>query len=311
MSAIRLPNFFILGAGRSGTTTLYNVLKDHPDVFLPTPKEPTFFSEPFQVIRTPIRYARLFEGAGDAAAIGDASHAYLSHPEAARTLRAFFPDARFVAIFRNPADRALAMYSYMLENGYEVLTPFERALAAEDRRFASERFARRCPHYFWNFMYFRSGCFGEQVARYLDLFPRDRFFFTTLYDLLADTEGVIGELTDFLGIAPMRVGELPRYGSSKGVRSVGLQYVERRLIRPLARRHVPTMATTRSHLNAWNRGTPPTMRPETRANLVERYGPDLALLAELTGVDVLAREAASRAARGQTDPGGDAPVTTS
>src|SRR5829696_6529096 len=105
LPVIRLPNFFILGAGRTGTTTLYNVLKHHPDVFLPTPKEPTFFSEPFQVVRTPIRYASLFEEAGGHRAVGDASHAYLSHPDAARTLRAFFPDARFVVVFRNPADR--------------------------------------------------------------------------------------------------------------------------------------------------------------------------------------------------------------
>ena len=48
---IKLPNFFILGAGRSGTTTLYFILRDHPEIFLPTPKEPSFFSEPFQVIR--------------------------------------------------------------------------------------------------------------------------------------------------------------------------------------------------------------------------------------------------------------------
>lgn len=284
---IRLPNFFILGAGRSGTTTLYFVLRDHPEVFLPTPKEPTFFSEPFQVIRTPIRYAKLFEGAADAKAVGDASHAYLSHPDAAATLRAFFPDARFVVTFRNPADRALAMYSYMLENGYELYPTFERALAAEDRRFASARFARRCPHYFWNFMYYRSGLFGAQVARYLELFGRDRFYFTTLYDLQREPSQVIGEIETFLGVTPTPIGELPRYGSSKGVRSIPLQYAERTVIRRLARRHVWPMPAVHRWVNRWNRGNPPTMRPETREALLERFAPDLALLHELTGIDVL------------------------
>lgn len=302
MSAIRLPNFFILGAGRSGTTTLYNVLKDHPRVFLPTPKEPTFFSAPFQVVRDPIRYASLFEDATDATAIGDASHAYLSHPGAARTLRAFFPDARFVVTFRNPADRALAMYSYMLENGYEPLPTFERALAAEERRFTSAHFAKTCPHYFWNFMYYRSGRFGEQIERYYEEYPRDRFFFTTLYDLQVRTQEVFDGLTAFLGIEPLTIGTLPRYGSSKGVRFIPAQLFERTVLRPLARRHVPLTATTRDRLNRWNRGTPPTMRPETHAALVERYRPDLARLAELTGIDVLAVQAATGQARGSGSP---------
>jgi hypothetical protein len=302
MTPIKLPNFFILGAGRSGTTTLYNVLKDHPQVFLPTPKEPTFFSEPFQVIRTPIRYASLFADADRYAAVGDASHAHLSHPDAAATIRAFFPDAKFVVTFRNPADRALAMYSYMLENGYEPLPTFERALAAEERRFASARFARNCPHYFWNFMYYRSGRFGEQIARYYEHYTRDRFFFTTLYDLQLRTQSVFDDLTTFLGIDPLPIGELPRYGSSKGVRSIPAQLLERKLLRPLARRHVPLTATTRDRLNTWNRGTPPTMRPETHRALVDRFRPDLEHLRTLTGIDVLGVQAAADQSRGVAPP---------
>ncbi len=302
MSTIKLPNFFILGAGRAGTTTLAAVLREHPEIFLSTPKEPTFFSEPFQVTRTPIKYAKLFEGASEFAAVGEASHAYLSHPDAAQTLRAFFPDARFVVMFRNPADRAVAMYSYMLENGYEFHRTFERALAAEDRRFTSPQFARRCPHYFWNFMYFRSGLFGEQVDRYLAQFPRDRFHFTTMYELLRYPAGVLGGIETFLGVTPAPFGELPRHGSSKGIRSIPLQHLERRVIRRLARHDVPLMKTTRAHLNAWNRGRPPTMEPGTRIQLLRDYAPDLAHLTELTGVDLLAIEAADGQAPSAATP---------
>jgi hypothetical protein len=290
---IKLPTFFILGAGRSGTTTLHFVLRDHPEVFLPTPKEPSFFCEPFQVIRNPIRYAGLFREAGDATAVGDSSHAHLTHPQAAETIKAFFPDARFVLIFRNPADRALAMYSYMLENGYEMHRTFERALAAEDERYASERFARHCPHSFWNFMYFRSGLFGEQVERYLGHYPRDRFHITTLYDLQADPDRVLGDIEEFIGVARRQHRELPRYGSSKGVRSIPLQVLERSVIRKLARRRVPLMEQARRQINTKNRGGRPTMAPGTREILIERYRPDLALLTELTGIDVLASEQAA------------------
>ena len=305
MSTIKLPNFFILGAGRSGTTTLAAVLRDHPEIFFSTPKEPTFFSEPFQVTRTPIKYAKLFDGAAGFDAVGEASHAYLSHPDAAQTLRAFFPDARFIVMFRNPADRALAMYSYMLENGYELHRSFERALAVEDRRFASARFARDCPHYFWNFMYFRSGLFGEQVERYLTLFPRDQFLFTTLYDLHREPNSVLGDIETFLGVTPLEVAALPRYGSSKGIRSIPVQYVERTMVRRLARHNVPTMATARRRMIEWNRGTPPTMRPETHSLLLNRFATDLAHLRDLTGIDVLEIQA-------RTDHTGDPdlPATT-
>jgi hypothetical protein len=292
--SIKLPTFFILGAGRSGTTTLYFELREHPDVFLPTPKEPSFFCEPFQVTRTPIRYARLFEGAGDAVAVGDASHAHLTHPDAARTIRAFFPDARFVLIFRHPADRALAMYSYMLENGYEHHRTFEQALAAEDARYRSERFARHCPHSFWNFMYFRSGLFGEQVARYLDEYPPDRFLFTTLYRLQADPDRVLGDIEEFIGVTRRPHGELGRYGSSKGVRSVPLQLLERTVVRRLARRHVPLMEPARVRINRWNRGRRPVMAAGTHAALEARYVPDLARLRDLTGIDLLAEHRAAR-----------------
>ncbi len=291
---IQLPNFFILGAGRSGTTTLAAVLRAHPGIFMSTPKEPTFFSEPFQVTRNPIRYASLFRGAGAATAVGEASHAYLTHPEAAATLHAFFPNARFIAIFRNPVDRALAMYSYMLENGYEILPTFERALAAEDRRYGSARFVRTCPHSFWNFMYYRSGRFGEQVERYLDLFPRDRFLFTTLYDLHARPAATLASVHEFLGVSPQVVAELPRLGSSKGIKSIPAQYLERTVLRRLARHGVPMAAPLRDRLNQWNRGLPPTMLDETRSALAEKYQPDLQRLTALTGIDVLGAQAATR-----------------
>jgi hypothetical protein len=145
-------------------------------------------------------------------------------------------------------------------------------------------------------MYFRSGLFGEQVGRYLDRFPRERFFFTTLYDLHRDPATTVAAVQTFLGVEPDPVDVLPRYGSSKGVRSIPLQLLERMVVRKLGRRHVPLMASARTRINAWNVGSPPTMRPETHAALLERYAPDLDRLRTLTGVDVLAAQERAREA---------------
>lgn len=284
---VRLPNFFVLGAGRCGTTTVSEMLRAHPHVFLSKPKEPTFFCEPFQVVRNPLHYVSLFDNAGDAVAVGEASHAYLSHPGAARALRAFFPDARFVVILRDPVERALSLYLFMLGHGYEWFVPFERALAAEDWRLTSRRFARRCPQYFWNFMYVRSGMFGQQVQRYLDLFPRERFFITTLQELLADPARVIGDMHEFLGVVRRPPPMLPRPNMSRIVRSPTLAWSSRFLLGPRSGRLGQRIAR---RIREWNvvAGASPRLRQETRDMLDDRYVDDLALLRRLTGVGVTA-----------------------
>ena len=282
-----LPNFFILGAGRSGTTSLSVLLRRHPDIFIPEIKEPSFFAESFQWIRSPVRYAEQYAGA-DEQLRGDASHIYIEDPTSAPTLKAFAPDARFVIVLRNPADRARALYSYMVEHGQEILPTLDKALAAEDRRFHSERFRRTCAGSFWNYMYFRSGLYAEQIERYFDLFPRERFFMTTLPDLINDPNGSVGAMLAFLGADPMAVEGFPRDGTSKGVRSTLAQVATRKYVRPLAKRGVPGASSAQAWLAQKNRAEPPVMLPATREALMNRFEPDLARLAEMTGIDLRA-----------------------
>jgi hypothetical protein len=285
---VSLPTFFVLGAGRSGTTSLTRVLRSHPQVFIPDIKEPSFFAESFQWVRSPVRYADLYASATEHAR-GDASHIYLEDPSSARTLKAFTPEARFVVVLRHPADRALALYSFMVEHGYEVLPTFERALRAEDRRWRSARFRRSCPQSFWNFMYFRSGLYAEQLERYFELFPRDRLFITTLDAMTENPGDTLAALHRFLGVDPVPVPALPRDGTSKGVRMTGVQVASRVLLRPLARRRIPGAAEGIERLARWNRAPKPTMQQHTRAYLAQRYEPDLRRLRELTGIDFLSR----------------------
>ena len=284
---VRLPNFFILGAGRCGTTSLAMTLSRHPDVFIPAIKEPSFFASSFQWVKDPAGYVRLYEPAGGAAAVGDASHIYLEDPESPRVLQAFFPEARFVLVFRHPADRALGLYAHMVEGGYEMHRSFERALDAEDRRFHSRWFRRRCRQSFWNYMYVRSGLFGEQVQRYFEHFDREQFWFTTLDRLVSEPAKTICDLHRFVGVEPVEVEELPRDGTSKGTRSQIVAYAQQRLLRPLERRTGFPGEAVRTRLSRWNRdGDRPTMQPETRLRLQERFEPDLRLLRDLTGIDL-------------------------
>lgn len=289
-SQVNLPNFFILGAGRSGTTSLTRALNLHPDVFIPSIKEPSFFASSFQWVKDPARYVSLYEGASTATAVGDASHIYLEDPESPRILQAFFPDARFVLVFRHPADRALGLYADMVKGGYEIHRTFEAALAAEDRRYYSRRFRQNCPQSFWNYMYVRSGLFGEQMARYLNHFEREQFWFTTLRDLIHEPTDVIRSLCDHLGLDAIELNEFPRDGTSKGTRSITIQYLDRRMMRPLARRIGAPAQTLSTRLNRWNRlAMKPEMLPGTRERLERLFEADLTLLNQLTGIDLRRR----------------------
>ena len=182
-----VPNLFILGAGKCGTTSLHVLLGRHPDVHLNAVKEPTFFCSYFQVIKNPVEYFRLFDSNKKYRV--DSSHAYMSNPETPPILSALFPAAKFIVIMRSPKQRAYSLYRHMRrflhEDGlpYENLSTFEEALNAESDRFNSIKFAQDCRHYFWNFMYCNSTFYDVQLQRYLRLYDIRQFHFLTLAEL--------------------------------------------------------------------------------------------------------------------------------
>lgn len=208
------PNFFLLGAGRCGSTSLFEMLRQHPQIFMPATKEPTFFCSHFQVVKDPISYFRLFDGASGAIAVGEGSHAYLSNPETPAVLRLLFPDARFILIFRNPTNRARSLYQWMRAQRLEPLESFEAALEAEARRFDDPEFLTRCPQYFWNYMYVRSSYYHVQWERYLQQYPRERFFVLSLAELASDPRRWMSRIYEFLGVSASFVPNVAHMGAS-------------------------------------------------------------------------------------------------
>lgn len=263
------------------------MLREHPDIFFSDPKEPSFFCRPFQVVRDPISYAELFEDAGDATAVGDASHVHFSHPDAARAIRAFFPAARFVLILRNPADRAHSLYCWATIKGYERHGSFEAALKAEDRRANDPTVLDNPFVYAGNLMYFRSGLFGEQLQRYLQHFPISAFHVTTLDRLARQPDATLAGVCEFLGVGPISVTHSLRANPSYGVRSAPLQWLARSAHGQLNRWGVPGTEKALRLVQRYNRRPEPIpMRESTRSELLERYCEDLKLLRRLTGVDL-------------------------
>jgi len=275
-----LPNFFILGAGKCGTTSLYHYLKNHPDIYLSPVKEPCFFCETFQIIKNPVDYARLFDAAGTKTLIGEASHVYFTNPSSAGTLRQFFPDAKFILILRHPADRAYSLYHHMRRYGYETLGTFEKALSAEEKRVSSEFFRRHCNQYLYNFFYFRSGLFGEQVERYFSLFSRSQFHIVTLAQLMERPLPTIEGIYKFLDVREDFKPEIKVFNKGETSRWPLLQNsLNLKLRRPQWLRRIGLNFSRKYNLMEIS-----PMSPETRQQLCDRYQPDLEKLHGLTGI---------------------------
>jgi hypothetical protein len=202
-----LPTFFIVGAQRSGTTSLYHYLAQHPEIFMPAVKEPRFFAlegrrpqfkglYPTDSPMTPDRasYEALYEGAAPAQARGDASTWYLYEPVAARRIRETLPEARIIAILRRPAERAYSNYLICRSLGIEPLKSFEAALAAEPER---RKLGWGNPWY-----YFQKGLYCEQLERYFALFPADRISVHLYDDLVDGPANLLRRIFEFLGVDP-------------------------------------------------------------------------------------------------------------
>lgn len=198
------PNLFLLGAAKCGTTSLYNVLSRHPKIHVSHIKEPSFFCSYFQNVSNPVIYCSLFDENRPWRV--DASTMYLTNPETPEVLSRLFPKARFIIMLRDPAKRAHALYRWMRRynhvdgNPYEPIDCFTEALHVENDRFHSPMFWRGCRMYPWNFFYWRSSLYYEQIERYLRVFHRDQFLVLTLADFAADPGNSCQMISDFLGI---------------------------------------------------------------------------------------------------------------
>src|SRR5437763_10281928 len=135
----RLPDFFLVGHGKSGTSALYRMLRAHPQIFMPTLKEPWFFSaelfpRPPRKLETLEEYAALFEAAEPGQRVGEATPAYLFSQTAAARIAEVQPGARIIAILREPASFLRSLHLQFLQNQVESETDLRTALALEGAR---------------------------------------------------------------------------------------------------------------------------------------------------------------------------------
>ena len=140
------PDFFVVGAFKSGSTALYEQLRRHPQIFMPFHKEPLYFGD--DLTRrygrmTEADYLRLFKDAKPRQRVGEASTWYLYSTSAAREIKDFSPDAQILVVLRNPVDVMYAQHNQLIFNVIEDIPDFAEALAAEPDRRAGQAPAAR------------------------------------------------------------------------------------------------------------------------------------------------------------------------
>ena len=295
------PNFFLVGAARSGTTSLWQALRRHPEIFMPgtmLTKEPSHFCEPTPPWAAKYQsrdaYLALFASARTQKAIGEASAAYLGAPGCAKRIHAAYPQARIIIILRQPARRTFSIYRYMCMLGLEWLPTFERALEAEKMRDADEGFKRKHPFWYDAYQYTRSSEYAPQLRQYLDQFPSNQIHVLLLDDLKRRPAEAMQAVLRFLDVDPAYTPPVQEEYQSLAPLSAGLQHFLARQWRlnPMQPAREPRFIDHKllPILMGCNlllgKVRTVNLRPDTERHLMERFRSDVALTSQMIGRDL-------------------------
>jgi hypothetical protein len=298
----RPPNFLIIGAAKSGTTSLWHQLSQHPQIFMHPMKQLNYFAtednamafqgpHPLQMSRYAIRtwdaYCREFSAAHAERAVGEACNFYLYSPSAPVCIRKRIPDAKLIAVLRHPAERAHSRYLQLVRSGREKSPSFETALTEESTRIDN--------HWWPDFHYLNVGRYHEQISRYLAVFPASQLKIYLHEDMIADPLGMLKNVFEFLEVeTDFRPDIDVRYSASGLPRSKGLDWLLKKLrvARPMAERLLQRRQLAyllRVGVNIHTRNlVKPTLSPKARAWMIERYRDDTLRLQELLNRDLSA-----------------------
>jgi len=204
----RVPDFFIVGHAKSGTTALYEMLRQHPQIYMPQSKEPWYFAEEL-LERTPPRpggtpatlaeYRTWFADAAPEQRAGEASALYLWSQTAAARIAQARPDARIIAILREPASFLRSLHMQFVQVYVETENDFAKALALEPARRRGEQIPR---HTYWPkaLLYSDHVRYVEQLRRYREVFPAEQMLVLIYDDFRADNQAVVRNVLRFLDV---------------------------------------------------------------------------------------------------------------
>jgi hypothetical protein len=207
----RMPDFFIVGHGKSGTTALYEMLRRHPQIYMPDVKEPWFFAADLpvrvkgsnQLPTTLEEYLAMFEGARPEQRVGEATASYLLSRTAAASIADLQPDARIIAILREPASFLRSLHLQFVQSYVETENDLRKALALEAMRRQGEAIPQDTerPQLL---LYSEHVRYVEQLRRYHAVFPPEQVLILIYEDFRNDNEAIVRQVLRFLTVDDTR-----------------------------------------------------------------------------------------------------------
>jgi len=208
-SGQRVPDFFIVGHAKSGTTALYEMLRRHPQIHMPDAKEPWYFSTDMRARFQPRmagaapetleEYLALFSHARADQQVGEASSSYLWSHTAAREIAKVQPDARIIAILREPASFLRSLHLQLLQTHVETVKDLRKAIGLEAVRAQGRRVPRR-SHRPQLLQYSERVHYVEQLQRYREIFPPEQILTLIYDDFLGDNAATVRQVVRLLGV---------------------------------------------------------------------------------------------------------------
>jgi len=294
MDRERMPNFLIVGAAKAGTTSLYDYLRQHPDIFMPEWKELSFFigdaCGPLHKVRNPAYYYKVFSGAKQHKAIGEASTSYLYDRGAPAIIKSKLGAVKILIILRDPVAMSYSLYNHQSRKEGETITNFEAALAAEEKRRQDPIFKKKCYGWHANYYYFSRGLYSEQVQRYLTVFGKDHVKIFLFDELAKNALGVVQEAYRFLDVDDAFVPNLRVHNPAGGIISIPRFWQDTGLFLKTFQfvfsknfiKKIPHL------LRNIGRKPPPPLKPDTERSLRQRFYDDICRLEQLIGKDLSA-----------------------
>ncbi len=307
---VRVPDFFMVGHSKCGTSALYEMLRSHPQIFMPDLKEPAFLATDVAT-RLPQRgagplpqtleqYLALFAAAQPQQLVGEATSLYLWSHDAAAHIARLAPEARIVAVVREPASFLHSLHMQLLQNHVETEKDLWKTIELEQQR----REGRGLPRYSPRpqaLMYSERVKYSEQLQRYHDLFPAEQVLVLIYDEFRDDNEATVRRVLRFLGVDDTLEMPTLEVNRSVRVRSPRLHQfvhtfamsqapavrVARRTARALALKQVNGDAA-RALRRRVVYGAPRAPDEQLMLKLRRRYKPEVQALSDYLGRDLIA-----------------------
>jgi hypothetical protein len=299
-----MPNFLIIGAQKAGTTSLYHCLGQHPQIYMSPIKEPNFFAaegekpDPRKPSVNDIEaYRELFRGVSYETAIGEASPWYLYSPKAPERIKHYIPDAKLIAILRDPPERAYSQFLHFVRDGREPTTDFAQALREEEIRVHNNLAAGNATDRDALGAYINRGFYHAQLERYFELFDRSQIRVFLSDDLSSDPISVLQDVFRFLEVDKTFVPDISIKHNASGMPKNKLLHAFltkphpiKRFVRRL-KLHLPSglrlrIANGLAYLKSRNSVEAPQLPLEMRQQLIEVYREDILKLEVLIQRDL-------------------------